>query len=173
MTEDNCRIEDPKVMTTTKGAPQTQDGICVCILNLKKSNGMFQLPNYLAFRIVDKWWISIIANQTKPDMLEIKFLHSLTHRTCYPMSSYLLKQMLWSKIGWVGMHIIHIIWINHHFSINLPLKSMAKDICNNLPFADIVYYVIWEHLVIFKDGHYFGTFIRDISLTTGGGGSTC
>ena len=30
------------------------------------------------------------STQTRPDMLEIKFLHSLTHGTSYPVSSCLL-----------------------------------------------------------------------------------
>ncbi len=28
MTEDNCRIGDPKVMTDTKGAPKTTTTVC-------------------------------------------------------------------------------------------------------------------------------------------------
>ncbi len=35
-----------------------------------------------------------MSNQTRPDMLEIKFLHSLTHGTSLPVSSCLLKQVL-------------------------------------------------------------------------------
>ena len=35
-------------------------------------------------------WVSL---QTKPDMLKIKLLHSLTHGTSYPVSICLLKQV--------------------------------------------------------------------------------
>ncbi len=92
-----------------------------------------------------------------PDILERRFLHSVTHGTSYHMSSCLLKQMLNSKIVSLGMHIIHVILrvLSSYEPKIAKIYTLACNSANKPPFQNLTKLNYWPECPEVAEFCYF------------------